>query len=56
VTVKYNVFVKEVRKELEPLISQRDKIVTELKRLQRENDKLVSFFRETLLKGKARYI
>ena len=43
VVVKYNVFVKEMRKELEPLVSQRDKIVAELKRLQRENDTLVKF-------------
>jgi len=28
---------------LEPLVSQRDKIVAELKRLQRENDTLVKF-------------
>ena len=44
VVVKYNVFVKEMRKELEPLVSQRDKIVAELKRLQRENDTLVKFW------------
>ena len=45
VSVKYNVFVKEMRKELEPLIRDREKIVAELKRLQRENDQLVSFCR-----------
>ncbi len=33
----------EARKELEPLIKNREKIVAELKRLQREHDKLVGF-------------